>query len=314
MRLLVDATAYGEIPGGAGLRAHALFGALLEGHRYEVVFLLARETPAWLVPCGAEAVRLSVRQASRVGRWRAVRLPRDGDLLFTDHFPIHPGLPTVLTMHDRGLRLRRRFALLHQIRRAAAVVAVSETVGRAWPVESTVIPNGVELPPEPRVEPGPHLLLCDPGLPHKGATFARRVARAAGRELREVGRGVEWLDQGALWREVASAAAVLCPSTDEGFGMLPLEALGLGRPVIASDIPAHREVLGDAAELAPVGDETAWSRALHRALEPDPGRGRRGRVQAAAYSWSRSAARLDALISSLAPEGPPGPRSAPGGV
>ena len=42
------------------------------------------------------------------------------------------------------------------------------------------------------------------------------------------------------------AAAFTCVSNYEGFGFPPLEAMQCGTPVIASDISAHRWVLGDA--------------------------------------------------------------------
>jgi hypothetical protein len=42
------------------------------------------------------------------------------------------------------------------------------------------------------------------------------------------------------------AAATLCPSVGEGFGYPGIEAMRCGCLVIASDIPVHREVYGDA--------------------------------------------------------------------
>ena len=60
MRLLVNATSYGPVPGGAGLRARHLYGAL-EGH--ELVFLLAQDTSREVVPPGAETRVLPVRAA-----------------------------------------------------------------------------------------------------------------------------------------------------------------------------------------------------------------------------------------------------------
>ena len=49
-----------------------------------------------------------------------------------------------------------------------------------------------------------------------------------------------------------------------------LEALACGTPVVASDLPAHREVLGDQAELTPSSDPAALAAALARVLD-DPG-------------------------------------------
>lgn len=43
------------------------------------------------------------------------------------------------------------------------------------------------------------------------------------------------------------AEAFVFPSTAEGFGFPPLEAMACGVPVVASNLPAHRWVLGDAA-------------------------------------------------------------------
>jgi glycosyltransferase involved in cell wall biosynthesis len=45
----------------------------------------------------------------------------------------------------------------------------------------------------------------------------------------------------------AAADAVVCPSVDEGFDLPAVEALCCGGAVAASDIPVHREILGDAA-------------------------------------------------------------------
>ena len=45
----------------------------------------------------------------------------------------------------------------------------------------------------------------------------------------------------------ATAAAVVCPSISEGFDLPAVEALRCGGAVAASDIPVHREILGNAA-------------------------------------------------------------------
>jgi glycosyltransferase involved in cell wall biosynthesis len=45
----------------------------------------------------------------------------------------------------------------------------------------------------------------------------------------------------------SSAEAVICPSVSEGFDLPSVEALRCGAAVAASDIPTHREILGDAA-------------------------------------------------------------------
>jgi glycosyltransferase involved in cell wall biosynthesis len=52
----------------------------------------------------------------------------------------------------------------------------------------------------------------------------------------------------------------------EGFGIALIEALAAGLPVIASDVPACREVLvqGEAGELLPPSDPDQWARCLRR--------------------------------------------------
>jgi glycosyltransferase involved in cell wall biosynthesis len=93
----------------------------------------------------------------------------------------------------------------------------------------------------------------------------------------------------ALYR---GASALVLPSRYEGFGFTPLEAMARGCPVLASDIPAVREVSGDGALLLPLGDEDAWAGAIRRVLVDDGLRSdlrRRGGETVARYSWDETA-------------------------
>ncbi|HSF91418.1 MAG TPA: glycosyltransferase, partial [Paracoccaceae bacterium] len=67
----------------------------------------------------------------------------------------------------------------------------------------------------------------------------------------------------ALW---AQAYALVMPSLVEGFGLPVAEALARGVPVIASDIPSHREVAGERADFLPPDDPQAWTLAIQRAV------------------------------------------------
>lgn len=58
-------------------------------------------------------------------------------------------------------------------------------------------------------------------------------------------------EMGTLLRQSSLA---LVTSFDEGLSLPVIEALAAGTPVVASDIPAHRELLGPGAFLAPPGD------------------------------------------------------------
>ena len=79
---------------------------------------------------------------------------------------------------------------------------------------------------------------------------------------------VNGLSTPAMRELVAGARALLMPSFTEGFGLPIVEALALGTPVIASDIPAHREVGGAAATYLDPLDGPGWRRmVLERAAE-----------------------------------------------
>jgi glycosyltransferase involved in cell wall biosynthesis len=64
--------------------------------------------------------------------------------------------------------------------------------------------------------------------------------------------GVKWLgpvSDDVLSALMTRASAMIFPSLYEGFGLPPIEAAALGTPVVASDIPAHREVLSGIADI-----------------------------------------------------------------
>ena len=65
-----------------------------------------------------------------------------------------------------------------------------------------------------------------------------------------------------LFALLGRAGVVLIPSYDEGLSLPVIEAAECGSPVVASDIPAHRELLGSGAFLAPAGDLEALTHAL----------------------------------------------------
>lgn len=68
-----------------------------------------------------------------------------------------------------------------------------------------------------------------------------------------------------------NARALLAPSAAEGFDLPVLEALAMSTPVIASDIPAHRELARNAELLDPT-DGPAWFRAISEAIVRPPRR------------------------------------------
>lgn len=80
-----------------------------------------------------------------------------------------------------------------------------------------------------------------------------------------------------------AADIVLCPSRVESFGRSAVEGMANGLPVVAADLPALREVIGDAGVFFPAGDGAAAADAVaslvhdgHRRAEL----GRRGAARA----------------------------------
>ena len=102
-----------------------------------------------------------------------------------------------------------------------------------------------------------------------------------------------------------SARAFVAPSRAEGNPLTVIEAMAHGACVIASDIAPHRELLGDAGVLVPVGDARALAEAL-RWISSDGASaraiGRRAQARLAAtdeYQWDGVAARTASVLASL---------------
>jgi phosphatidylinositol alpha-mannosyltransferase len=95
-------------------------------------------------------------------------------------------------------------------------------------------------------------------------------------------------------------ALVSTPAGQESFGLVLLEAMAAGVPVVATDIPGYREVVRDETDglLAPPGDADAVAKALRRVLE-DPALAERlataGRARAEQFSWDVVVSRLEAI-------------------
>jgi glycosyltransferase involved in cell wall biosynthesis len=108
----------------------------------------------------------------------------------------------------------------------------------------------------------------------------------------------EWLP--AVYR---AASVFAFPSLAEGYGLPVLEAMAVGVPVVASDIPALAEVAGSAAILVPPRDVDGWAAAL-AAILADAAMAARlsgaGAVVADAVSWERGASTLRGLLGAVA--------------
>lgn len=218
------------------------------------------------------------------------------------------------------------------LKRCRAVFTVSETTRRdiirtyGYPAERIrVVPNSVDTNCFMTGEVdrrNPYLLMVGARYPHKNVDEVLRNAhlwkdryrlvvtscsssyRATLESLIDqlrIRHRVEfrgYVSRDELLRLYQGCSALVYPSKWEGFGIPPLEAFACSRPVIASDIEIHREVLGDAAIFVQLGDKRSWCSAFE-ALQDTPRIDEyvlRGRVQVDRYS-PRNA--LDALEASL---------------
>ncbi len=103
-----------------------------------------------------------------------------------------------------------------------------------------------------------------------------------------VARHLGYVSADQLSALYASAAAVVLPSTAEGYGMPAVEAMFCGAPVVASDIPTLKEVCAGAALHFASQDDDGLTRALERILGDRPLRTSliaAGRARARALTW-----------------------------
>lgn len=103
-----------------------------------------------------------------------------------------------------------------------------------------------------------------------------------------------------LAREYRHARVFVWPSLHEGFGIPPLEAQALGTPVIASDIPINREILGDSARYFAPHDADALADLLQAVTDDDALHSElaaAGRRNAARFTWAETTRQWNMLLS-----------------
>jgi phosphatidylinositol alpha-mannosyltransferase len=244
--------------------------------------------------------------------------------------------PCVATFHASAPASRAyrasALALRPLWRKIAVRIAVSEearrTVERVFGDGVRVVPNGIDLDRfagVPPVDPALEVVLFVGRLERrKGARLlveafvevkkARPAARlvlvgegaeraACERALPDALRGdVEFLgrlEPAELARAMGEASVVAAPSlAGESFGIVLLEAMAAGRPVVASRIPGYAAVVRDGVEgvLVPPGDTGALARALTEVLaSPERARamGAAGLARAPEFDWTRVAAEIE---------------------
>lgn len=144
------------------------------------------------------------------------------------------------------------------------------------------------------------LILAGPRTAAETATFDSLVDRL---DLKGKVRHLGWVDDLVLADLYSGALAVAVPSLHEGYGLPALEAMGFGVPVVASDIPAVRELGGDALLYVPEPLRPgSWRRQLDAvtALVGQSDLGERGRQRTGSHTWEGAADAYFSLFRRLA--------------
>lgn len=248
--------------------------------------------------------------------------------------------PVVATFHaalDRSRLMELAAPALRQVSgRIDAAVAVSDAAAsflrRVVRVPLEIVPNGVDVrafahPGRPieGLPAGPKILWANRLDPQKGfeimlRAFERVASEVVGAHLLVAGDGRDrallrslpadlrsrilrlgTVAHGDLPRYHAAADVFVSPATgQESFGIVLVEAMAAGVPVVASDIAGYREVIRDGVDglLVPPNDPNALATAIRRVLsEPELAAALKaaGRSRAQAFSWQEVAPRLEAV-------------------
>jgi glycosyltransferase involved in cell wall biosynthesis len=225
----------------------------------------------------------------------ARRAARDADLVHAHWIPSAiaaraTGKPYVLQVWGTDVELARRIpALVRPLVRGARLVIAASTFladeARGLGArEVRIVPTGVEVPAhvaEP--ETPPHVLYVGRLSEEKGVLeFVEatkglpRVIVGDGPLRARVPEAVGFVPPAELGAYYERAAAVAVPSRREGYGMTAREAMGYGRPLVASDVGGLRDLRGEGVVLVPPGDTKALRGAIEQALTSpnDAGRAR----------------------------------------
>jgi phosphatidylinositol alpha-mannosyltransferase len=248
--------------------------------------------------------------------------------------------PVVATFHaylERSRLMELAAPVLRQVsRRIDAAIAVSDAaasfVRRVAHVPLEIVPNGVDVrafahpgPPIEGLPVGRKILWVNRLDPQKGFEVMVRAFETLASELEDVrllvagdGRdrvAVRSLPQSVrsrilrlgsvphaeLPRYHAAADVFASPAVgQESFGIVLVEAMAAGVPVVATDIPGYREVVRDGVDglLVPPNDATALASAIRRVLsEPDlaSALASAGRSRAETFSWDTVVPRLETV-------------------
>lgn len=210
--------------------------------------------------------------------------------------------PIVGTFHaDPGSFARNAYRIAEPlVRRVAARIAVatavSEVAASAVPAVRgiRIIPNGIDLADYegPGTPVSGRVVFIGRDDPRKGLdvllqAWPRILRDVPGASLRILGAdrpsgpvGVTFLgrvDEATKRVELAKASVVAAPNVGgESFGIVVLEAMAAGKPIVAADLDAFRGVAGDTVKWVRVGDPVELGRGVAELLRDGDARARLG--------------------------------------
>jgi glycosyltransferase involved in cell wall biosynthesis len=290
-----------------------------------------------------------------VAAWRASKAARRARVPHVLTFHCDPEIPLPLggLLSDAWRLTYGRATLRRTDRIISTTQSYASTSRTIWNYQTTVIPNGVDtgrfrpleveddLPDLPGKEgfrvltvgrivqhkgleqlieamallPAPaHLLIAGDG-ELRGAVEGRASASAARDRISFLGKVPE-AELPALYR-ACDVFALPSVSRLEAFGIVALEAMASGLPVVASDMPGVREIVTDGVEghLANPLDPLAFAARIDVLLRRPLRRarfGRNGRAKVVAgYTWASVADRLVRVYEQVLSGEEPAPAAAP---
>jgi glycosyltransferase involved in cell wall biosynthesis len=291
-------------------------------------------------PAGADLVVGLDLDGFLWGRGRRVRFVVGLKGIIADELRNERGLVRALLSIQAGWERRNAARADVVVVPSGSAAAVAADLYGVSPHRLAVVPEPIELsewdaefaraPRRPRGPADGFVVLCVARMyPRKRIVDLLHAAARLGREwpgarVRIVGRGPEWEAVGRLHRDLAlgeravllgdvsravlaeeyvNADAFCLPSVQESFGIVFLEAMAAGLPIVACRVSAMPEVVpdGEVGDLVPPRDPEALAAALRR-LAADPARaralGEAGRRRVQAFTPRRVAEAFLAAVES----------------
>jgi alpha-1,3-rhamnosyl/mannosyltransferase len=344
-RIAIDASNFVRDRRGMGRLARPVLRAACDDDRFDVTLLADKPSDLRALRAEFAGARLrSTGSARRKGRYDVVWFPFNG-MRYSVAAPaivaINDAFAFTEPHRERIARAREQAPIRRAAREASRVVTISKW-SRAEIARELGIPfdriDVIVPAPDPfwhpgegdvlpgALEHGRFALVVGVGEARKNVRLAidacarafdrpdellaivgnlrdddRAFARSLGVRAGEISASDTMLR--ALYRR---ASVVLVPSFAEGFGLVAVEALACGAPVLASDATALPEATAGAATLLDPADPAAWARAIRTLLDDEPAAlAARARAIARFASLDRSAPvrRTLALLDAVAERG-----------